>query len=101
MYRFVCASLMMGQMLFGYSETGQVTSVLDEVILQSSRIEIPFSQDSRNIQIVNSEQIQQSGAQSLAELLQNIAGIDIRRRGIQGMQADCISEEDPLIKRYF
>ena len=88
MYRFVCASLIMGQMLFGYAETGQVTSVLDEVILQSSRIEIPFSQDSRNIQIVNSERIQQSGAQSLAELLQNIAGIDIRRRGLQGMQAD-------------
>ncbi|MGC6480213.1 MAG: TonB-dependent receptor plug domain-containing protein [Flavobacteriaceae bacterium] len=89
MQKMILSGLLGLQMMLGYAvETRQVTSVLNEVILQSSRIEIPFSDDARNISIVSKEDIQQSGAQSLAELLQNVAGIDIRRRGIQGMQAD-------------
>lgn len=88
MLRIAITSLLLGLTWIVRAQTDQVTSVLNEVILQSSRIEIPFAEDSRNIQIVAKAAIQESGAQSLAELLQNVAGIDIRRRGLQGMQAD-------------
>ena len=61
---------------------------LNEVIVSSSRIEIPFSETSRTIQIITSEELSSSGALTALAALQNIAGIDIRQRGIIGIQAD-------------
>ena len=61
---------------------------LKEVIVSSSRIEIPFSETSRTIQIITSEELSSSGALTVLAALQNIAGIDIRQRGIIGIQAD-------------
>ena len=49
---------------------------------------IPFSQESRSITLITVDQIQRSPASSLAELLQQEAGVDIRRRGAMGSQAD-------------
>lgn len=64
------------------------TTPLDEVILTSGRIDLALSKNSRFIQILSKEEIAQSPVQTLAELLQQVAGIDIRRRGVSGMQAD-------------
>ena len=62
---------------------------LDEIeILSSPRIEIESSQNSISIVSISREEIQNSTATNLSELLQQIAGIDIRRRGVEGMQAD-------------
>ena len=61
---------------------------LKEVIVSSSRIEIPFSETSRTLQIITSEELSSSGAITVLAALQNIAGIDIRQRGIIGIQAD-------------
>ena len=61
---------------------------LDSIVITSSRIDIPFKEDSRTIKIITASQIQQSAATNVAELLQQVAGIDIRRRGTYGMQAD-------------
>ncbi len=61
---------------------------LKEVVVSSGRIGIPLSKNSRAIQIISSETIQSSGANTVAELLQYFAGIDIRQRGLSGMQAD-------------
>ena len=64
------------------------TIKLKEVIITSSRIELPFSENSRTISIISSEEIQRSAATNVADILQQIAGIDVRRRGIDGMQSD-------------
>jgi iron complex outermembrane receptor protein len=62
---------------------------LDEVeILSSPRIEIESLQNSISVISVSKEEINNSTATNVSELLQQIAGIDIRRRGIEGMQAD-------------
>ena len=62
---------------------------LDEVeILSSPRIEIESLQNSISVISISKEQIQNSTATNVSELLQQIAGIDIRRRGVEGMQAD-------------
>lgn len=61
---------------------------LNEVIVSASRIDIPFSQDSRTITVISEEDIKASPASSLVELLQETTGLDIRRRGADGMQAD-------------
>lgn len=61
---------------------------LTEVVISSSRLEIPLSQNSHSIQIISADQIKQSGATNVVDLLQQVAGIDIRRRGAGGAQAD-------------
>ena len=61
---------------------------LDSVIITSSRIDIPFKENSRTITVISSAEIQQSVATNVTELLQQVAGVDIRRRGTAGMQAD-------------
>ncbi len=61
---------------------------LDSITITSSRIDLPFKENSRTITIINSEQIKQSASTNVVELLQQVAGIDIRRRGTAGMQAD-------------
>ena len=66
----------------------QVPQTLKEVIVSSSRIEIPFNESSRTIQIITSEALKATGAMSVSEALQQIVGIDIRRRGVAGTQAD-------------
>lgn len=61
---------------------------LDEVLITSSRIDLPFKENSRTIVVITAEQIKQSAASNVADLLQQFAGVDIRRRGTAGMQAD-------------
>jgi len=71
-----------------YAQDQQEQQALDSVLITSSRIELPFSENSRTITIVSSENIKQSAATSVAGLLQQFAGVDIRQRGTNGMQAD-------------
>jgi len=64
------------------------TIKLKEVSVTSNRIVLPFSKTSRTITIITSQDILRNPASNLADLLQNVSGIDIRRRGIDGMQSD-------------
>jgi len=61
---------------------------LKEVIITSSRIDLPFKENSRTINIITSKDIKNSAAITVADLLQQVAGVDIRRRGTAGSQAD-------------
>ena len=62
---------------------------LDQVeLISSPRIEISDADNSISILTISNEEIQKSTATSISELLQQVAGLDIRRRGAEGMQAD-------------
>ncbi len=61
---------------------------LDTIFISSSRIDLPFKENSRTILVITSKQIKQSAVTNLTDLLQQVAGIDMRRRGVNGMQAD-------------
>ena len=62
---------------------------LDQVELMSSpRIEVDKVDNSISMLTISNEEIKQSTATNVSELLQQVAGIDIRRRGAEGMQAD-------------
>ncbi|SDS33402.1 iron complex outermembrane recepter protein [Polaribacter sp. KT25b] len=61
---------------------------LKEVIITSTRIDLPFKKNSRTINVISSEEIKNSAATNVADLLQQVAGVDIRRRGTAGSQAD-------------
>ncbi len=78
---------LIGLLVIQYGIAQQVQS-LDSVTIESTRIDLPFKENSRTISIITAEVIENSPATNLAELLQQEAGIDIRRQGIYGMQAD-------------
>ena len=62
--------------------------LLDEVIISSSKINLPFSKNFRTIKIISSNEIQQIPANNVSDLLQQVTGIDVRRRGPGGIQGD-------------
>jgi vitamin B12 transporter len=61
---------------------------LNEVVLSTNRIETPLTQNSKTIQVITAKQIRQTGVTHLVDLLQQIAGVDIKRRGAGSAQAD-------------
>src|SRR5690606_3996442 len=63
------------------------TDSLQEVIITSTRIDLPFKENSRTITILSAADIKNSAAVTIVDLLQQVAGVDIRRRGAGGSQA--------------
>ena len=87
----LCLSLLVLSIFSSFNVLAQQPSeaqTLDSITVTSTAIELPFKKNSRTITLISSEVIKQSPATNLAELLQQEAGIDIRRQGVNGMQAD-------------
>src|SRR5690606_40743957 len=70
------------------AQTDTTTQKLDEIIIQENRIQLPFSKQSRNISLVDRQQIETTPARSLPEVLAFVPGVDVRQRGVTGVQAD-------------
>jgi vitamin B12 transporter len=61
---------------------------LDEVVVSAQLSPVVQSQLMRVVQVISRAEIEQSPVRDLAGLLESIRGIDIRKRGTFGMQAD-------------
>jgi len=61
---------------------------LDSVLISSTRIDLPFKENSRTITVISALEIKNAAATNVADLLQQVTGVDIRRRGTGGSQAD-------------
>lgn len=72
----------------GLSSNQEDKNELEEVVIQGNRIQVPFSQTTRDIQVITQEQIEQLPANSINEVLSYVSGVDIRQRGPFGTQAD-------------
>lgn len=72
--------------LFGQEKLD--TTVLNTVVIQGNRIQTPFNQATRSIQILSKEEIQRLPVKSVNELLAYVNGVDLRQRGPFGTQAD-------------
>ncbi|MEP2434223.1 MAG: TonB-dependent receptor plug domain-containing protein, partial [Polaribacter sp.] len=85
-------TLIVSLLLTAFQVKAQENSVkrdtLKEVIITSSRIDLPFKENSRTINVITSTNIKNSAATNVADLLQQVAGVDVRRRGTAGSQAD-------------
>ena len=71
-----------------FSQENIPVQQLDTVVIKSARIDLPFKENSRTIHIISSTAIKNGAATNVVELLQQVAGLDIRRRGTAGSQAD-------------
>ena len=78
--------LALGQAAF--SQDTIATQNLKEVVVSSGRIDVPLSENSRTLVIIGKAEIKNAAATNLADLLQSVAGVDVRRRGAGGQQAD-------------
>ena len=87
MKNIVSLVLLISVNVISHSQETQI-DLKEITVVSSPRIELPFSENSRTIQVISKEEITESPANNVAELLQQVAGIDIRRRGVSGMQAD-------------
>ena len=63
-------------------------TVLDEVVVSSPRIELSMDQQSRSVTTITAEEIEESGAATLIDVLSDVAGIELRSRGAQDVQSD-------------
>lgn len=74
------------------AEGGDTTSVktyeLDDVVVQSTLIELKSAETGRSIEVVSGAQLQSLPVTSIDELLRYIPGIDAQQRGAFGTQTD-------------
>ncbi len=61
---------------------------LDEIEVSAQRAPVTYSQAARIISVMGRDEIEAAPAQSVQELLGFIPGVDIRKRGGEGVQAD-------------
>ena len=94
LFKIIMKKILIVVLVFNLSLNSSFAQIEKEIqlekveIISSPRIEIPYLDNSINIVTISKEQIEKSTATNISELLQQIAGLDIRRRGAEGMQAD-------------
>jgi len=71
-----------------HSFSQEKTQELDSIVINSTRISLPFKKNSRTINIITAKDIKNSAATNVADLLQQVTGVDVRRRGTGGGQSD-------------
>lgn len=84
-YVLIIASILLS--FFGYSQEAEPIE-LDKLVISVQRLDLPFSNQARSIELVSKLDIQNNEPRSLNELLQMVPGVDIRQRGVHGVQAD-------------
>ena len=83
---FIITLLLLQTTLF--SQEKKEVQRLDTILIKSTRIDLPFKENSRTIEVITATAIKNSAATNVADLLQQVAGVDVRRRGTAGSQAD-------------
>ncbi|WP_292009174.1 TonB-dependent receptor [Chryseobacterium sp.] len=64
------------------------TGDIETIEVQGKIISTPYKSANQNISVITREEIINSPAKSIDEILQQIPGMDIRRRGANGVQSD-------------
>ncbi|MEM9545988.1 MAG: TonB-dependent receptor [Bacteroidota bacterium] len=62
--------------------------LIEDIVIQQNRLNIPLSEQARFVEVIDKEEIDALPVTNIPELLQYTGAVDIRRRGINGVQAD-------------
>jgi len=75
---------------FAQTDTTKVSMEynLDEVKVSAQRAPVAFSQVARIVSVIGREEIEAAPVQSIQELLEYALSVDVRQRGVHGVQAD-------------
>jgi iron complex outermembrane receptor protein len=69
-------------------DAGLPCHTLDPVVVTASRIPQHLSRVGQSVSIISREDIQALPADSIADLLHTVSGVDVRQRGAHGVQTD-------------
>lgn len=61
---------------------------LEEIEVSAQRVPVVFSQVARIVSVIEKEEIESSPVHSIQELLEYALSVDVRQRGVNGVQAD-------------
>ncbi|SDE29442.1 TonB-dependent receptor [Riemerella columbipharyngis] len=79
-------------MLLGASSFGLLaqerSQSIEEVTLHGKFLNLPYKKVNENVIVITKKEIENAPAKSIDEVLQQFTGMDIRRRGANGVQSD-------------
>jgi vitamin B12 transporter len=85
MIRYLTLFIFLYQVSWGQADS---TKLLEQVVIQSNRIQTGFDETAASIIVLKESELKQLPALSVSDLLHYVAGVDIRQRGANGIQAD-------------
>jgi vitamin B12 transporter len=75
--------------LFSFSRQNDTTNIIkEEVVVTAGIVPVSVSEVPRSVFIIRQDDILNSPAQNLQDLLSYVPGLDVRARGLEGVQAD-------------
>ncbi|WP_418123591.1 TonB-dependent receptor plug domain-containing protein [Chryseobacterium sp. PTM-20240506] len=80
------AFFFLGAIVMGQAQ--EKASDIETIEVQGKFIATPYKSANQNITIISREEIANAAAKSIDEILQMVPGMDIRRRGANGVQSD-------------
>ncbi|MGB0177202.1 MAG: TonB-dependent receptor plug domain-containing protein, partial [Owenweeksia sp.] len=78
----------LGICLLGSSLTYGQSRLLDTALVSASRLNTSLQSSNRNVQVIEGDEIANAPANTVAELLDFVVGVDARQRGMFGTQTD-------------
>ncbi len=77
------------------------TYELEDIIIQENRLQIAYSDYAKNIDLITKRDIERIPVNNLFDVLSYVPGLDVRRRGVGGIQADlsirCSTFDETLV----
>jgi vitamin B12 transporter len=86
MIKKIGSIFLLGSMLCAHAQ--EKTTDIENIEFQGKFISTPYKNANQNITVITREDIANSPAKSIDEVLQQVPGMDIRRRGANGVQSD-------------
>lgn len=86
MIKKIGSIFLLGSMLCAHAQ--EKTTDIESIEFQGKFISTPYKNANQNITVITKEDIANSPAKSIDEVLQQVPGMDIRRRGANGVQSD-------------
>ncbi|KMQ59871.1 TonB-dependent receptor [Chryseobacterium sp. BLS98] len=86
MIKKIGSIFLLGLILYVHAQ--EKTTDIEIIEFQGKFISTPYKSANQNITVIRKEDIANSPAKSIDEVLQQVPGMDIRRRGANGVQSD-------------
>lgn len=86
MIKKIGSAFFLGSLLWVNAQ--EKTTDIESIEFQGKFISTPYKSANQNISVITREDIVNSPAKSIDEILQQVTGMDIRRRGANGVQSD-------------
>ncbi|MGL6129443.1 TonB-dependent receptor, partial [Chryseobacterium artocarpi] len=86
MIKKIGSAFFLGSLLWVNAQ--EKTTDIESIEFQGKFISTPYKSANQNITVITKEEIANSPSKSIDEILQQVPGMDIRRRGANGVQSD-------------